>query len=356
MTEKRQQVMQGSTKHQMGVGLVELMITVTIGLVIMAGVLQLYASSTRTAYTAQGASRIQENMRYAMTRLGDDIASAGNMGCFSFAAVGAPEVKSDGELTLGTNNFAIDKSIHNLLADRLVIQVNPSSTGTTLVVDENGAAAAANDTIWNDFENSFLSGENNNSFDGDDILNDTDTLIIKSIDAAAAISILATPNSTSFQLENINNLSNGDTVFASDCDNAYVFALDDVDDGNDIVSIASGLNHAISAGQMSFLYAGSSGAYRYYIGGTGCASDARENCSLLRSLNGGTPQELVRGVHDLQISYGHEETLDNSVATNGRLTVDRVQVTMAFNAFDPRQPGQLLTKTVTRVFAVRNQL
>ncbi len=76
---------------QSGFGLVELMISVALGLIIMAGVVQLFANSTQSRITAEGASRLQENIRYAMQRIGDDVARAGNMGCLSFAAAREPE-------------------------------------------------------------------------------------------------------------------------------------------------------------------------------------------------------------------------------------------------------------------------
>ena len=344
-----------SISRQSGLSLVELMISITLGLVIMAGVLQLYVSASRNASNSQGLSRIQENIRYAVTRLGNVIARAGNMGCFSFAAVGAPtpadnDVQADGI-------FHINKSIENYLTNRYQVIVNPNASTSTIVIDQdnNIVPAGGDDTAWFDFENSFISGENNNAVANDDVLDTTDTLIVKFLDNSSTVAITSIPDNNSFTLSSTDDLSEGGVAFAGDCNKLYVFNVSDVDDGDNTVSMNNGFLHNLKADSLSRFYTGESGAYRYYIGGVNCSSvgNSRGNCSLFRSLNGGAAQELVRGVHDFQVLYGYEGNNQNDVQTNGRLTVDRVQITMSFNAMDS---GTLLNKTITHVFAVRNQL
>jgi type IV pilus assembly protein PilW len=70
-------------KKQQGLSLIELMIAITLGLILMAGVLQVFLSS-KTVYTTQQAlSRIQETGRLAIDFLARDIRMAGYMGCAS---------------------------------------------------------------------------------------------------------------------------------------------------------------------------------------------------------------------------------------------------------------------------------
>jgi hypothetical protein len=251
--------------------------------------------------------------------------------------------------------------VHSLLANRLSVEVDPANPTLTYVVDQTGTLETPDDTLWSDFENSFISGDNNNSAADPAVLDTTDTLVVKFIDSTVAIPISAATDTT-LTLDSVTGLSNGDIVFAGNCKGVYVFTLDnDVEDGDNTVSIVSDLTLDIAPSPMSYLYAGGSGAYRYHVGSGGggtCAAAGvnRQNCSLYRSFNGGTAQELVQGVHDFQISYGHEGLIDDSVVTNGRLTVDRVQISMSFNAVDNTQPGNLLMKRITRVFAIRNQL
>ncbi|WP_308363764.1 MULTISPECIES: PilW family protein [unclassified Microbulbifer] len=70
-------------RKQRGVSLVELMVAITIGLILMTGVVQLFLSSRATFTTQQAISRVQETGRLAMEFLGQDIRMAGYMGCMS---------------------------------------------------------------------------------------------------------------------------------------------------------------------------------------------------------------------------------------------------------------------------------
>lgn len=70
-------------KKQQGLSLIELMIAITLGLILITGVLQVFMSS-KTVYTTQQAlSRIQETGRLAVDFLARDIRMAGYMGCAS---------------------------------------------------------------------------------------------------------------------------------------------------------------------------------------------------------------------------------------------------------------------------------
>ena len=68
---------------QSGLSIIEVMITLTLGLFIIGGVLYTFLS-TRTAYVSNDAiARIQEDGRMAMERLAREIRQAGFMGCSS---------------------------------------------------------------------------------------------------------------------------------------------------------------------------------------------------------------------------------------------------------------------------------
>lgn len=66
--------------YQKGLSLVELMIAITLGLILMAGVMQLFISSKNTYQTQQGSSRVQETGRLALEFLSRDIRMAGYTG------------------------------------------------------------------------------------------------------------------------------------------------------------------------------------------------------------------------------------------------------------------------------------
>lgn len=66
--------------YQKGLSLVELMIAITLGLMLMAGVVQLFISSKDTFRTQQATSRVQETGRMAVEFISRDIRMAGFTG------------------------------------------------------------------------------------------------------------------------------------------------------------------------------------------------------------------------------------------------------------------------------------
>ncbi|WP_444929601.1 PilW family protein [Microbulbifer sp. SSSA002] len=70
---------------QRGISLVELMVSITVGLVLMAGVVQLFLSSKVTFTTQQAIARVQETGRLAIDFISEDIRMAGYVGCMNVA-------------------------------------------------------------------------------------------------------------------------------------------------------------------------------------------------------------------------------------------------------------------------------
>ena len=74
--------MKAQRHKQAGLSLIELMISITLGLILMAGVVQMFVSSKTVFTTQQSMSRIQETGRLAIEFLSRDIRMAGFYGCF----------------------------------------------------------------------------------------------------------------------------------------------------------------------------------------------------------------------------------------------------------------------------------
>lgn len=68
-------------KKHFGLSLVELMISITLGLILMAGVVQVFLSSKTVFVSQQGLSRIQETGRLAIEFIGRDLRMASYYGC-----------------------------------------------------------------------------------------------------------------------------------------------------------------------------------------------------------------------------------------------------------------------------------
>lgn len=76
-----------AAKLHAGFSLVELMVALALSLILLAGVLAIFASSRTTYETTDRLSRIQENGRFALDSIVRDLRSAGYMGCSSEVAL-----------------------------------------------------------------------------------------------------------------------------------------------------------------------------------------------------------------------------------------------------------------------------
>lgn len=70
-------------RSQAGLGLVELMIAMTLGLFLLAGIITVFLTNKQTYIVQQGIAHIQESGRFATAQLAHDIRLAGYRGCRS---------------------------------------------------------------------------------------------------------------------------------------------------------------------------------------------------------------------------------------------------------------------------------
>ena len=68
-------------RHARGVTLVELMISISIGLVVAGAMVALYISTARSYRQIEALGQLQSNARYVFEIMGYDIRMAGNAGC-----------------------------------------------------------------------------------------------------------------------------------------------------------------------------------------------------------------------------------------------------------------------------------
>ncbi len=67
--------------RQAGVGLVEIMVAVTLSLILIAGLVQVYTGNKQTYRVQEALSRVQENGRFALDFITRDLRNAGFLGC-----------------------------------------------------------------------------------------------------------------------------------------------------------------------------------------------------------------------------------------------------------------------------------
>ncbi len=274
--------------YQSGFGLVEIMVAIALGLLLIAGVTQIYLSSKKTYQTSEAVTRLQENGRFAIVKLGEDIRMAGYFGC------GAGGIGDGTGLNI-TNNLRPD-------------------------------AEGNQQTAFGDFDVGITGVDNFDGGTSDSVTimrtSNTGIKVTQQMPQTAAI-IFVTPN---------DNLVAGDILLVCDVAQGDIFQMtgpastDEGKSNKDTVVHNSGSGDPgnYSPGACDVAGDGSkhclSKSYglnakvlelvrvQYWV-----ADGAAGTPALFRSVNGGTALELVEGVENLQIVYGVDTTGDRAV-------------------------------------------
>ncbi len=255
---------------QRGLSLIEIMVALTLSLILLAGVVQIMASSKQTYRVSDAASRMQENARFAMDFLMRDVRMAGFWGCAQFSSV----------------NDLLD----NGGAQYVNLLSNAGVTGT------DGAGAAADSLT--------LTGAFNTGFQ-----------ILPN--AGGGFPVLA---SADLNVNPGNDLKQGDIVLVGDCSVGDIFQISNANPTNGNVVHTTGnstqpgnKNTGCGGGNahcLSKIYTGDATLYRIRritysiaIGGSG-------EPALFRN-DGTTNLELVEGIENMQVLYGEDNDDDN---------------------------------------------
>lgn len=279
-------------KHA-GLSLIELMIAITIGLTLIAGVVQIFGSSKATYRTQEALSRVSENARFAIHFLSQDLSLAGFWGC--------------------NNNGA-----------NVISQLNPDVTGTI------------------NFAGGGLTG-------ADGGIGGNDTITIRGLSGQPIPVASVASVSYEVQLDSATTLANNSILAISDCQNTDIFQLtQDVNNGTT-------LTHTAGAGQPGNAsarfsrddYAGNSFSqavmYRADQITYTVAPDPNNNNlpTLFRNRNNNNIP-LVEGVNGLQILYGEDQTGDGVVdryvqaGTAGLNMVNVVAIQVSLTLISPQ--------------------
>ncbi|SEO72927.1 PilW family protein [Aquisalimonas asiatica] len=101
-----------------GVSLIELMVAMLIGLILMAGVVQIYLGTTATNRAQEGLSRVQENARFAMEVLTRNIRMGGHSLCTGQQTVSELDVRlrasNAGMLPVNGGSLDLARAVHGV--------------------------------------------------------------------------------------------------------------------------------------------------------------------------------------------------------------------------------------------------
>lgn len=327
---------------QKGLSLVELMLAITLGLVLTAGVLQVVMSTKQSFNTQQALARVQENARLVMDALVADISAAGYMGCL-------PIMDVDNKANVAVTNTLADQTMNY-------------DFQTPVAGTEGGGA-------------------------------NPDTLTVRRASESSAVPMvesLSAQNAETFKVDsghpNYTSLKQWDVVSLSDCSHASVFLItNDPQDGAtpgviahkaDVTAPADSANggQKNASSDLGHPYSGnfnrnSARAKIYKVGSTVYALKSTRNGVALPtpSLFAGEV-ELAQGVEDLQIQYGIDANPDDPNANAEQYVnadqvanwnnVISIRLTLTLNSQQVVSPGigdGLLHKTYSTTIRLRNR-
>lgn len=288
----------GRMRRQRGVSLIELMVAMVLGLLLTAGVLQIFSSNNQAYRFHDALSRIQENGRFALDELTREIRMAGYLGCSSQAT-----------------------SINNWLAGppadfdpRIGIQgweANGTEPGKTLTIDYSATPVSTSGGSWTTNGGAPLPTFNARS--GSDIVRiwrgDENIARIVSVD------------SDSFRITANHDFAAQDLLMLSDCRTAdWVQACSVTPDGTET---EIGVDTGCALGNDPSLEISSSpggevsrimGNIYYVSRESADAPPALFRSRLTSTAEAGAGEPFVEGVENLQILFG--------VDTNGDRRID----------------------------------
>lgn len=284
-------------KKQKGLTLIELMIALVLGLILVAGVIQIFVANKQTYRVTEAQSRLQENARFALEVLTRDIRSAGYSGC-----------------------RAIEKMNVNIIANAPV----PTEMSVNTIIVGNEADSA---TTWNP---SLPAGLGT-------VVGGTDVITLQhgtscgatldtNIDTSGAIPVIGA---------NSCKINVGDTLMIADCEDAHVFRASGIaidtniqkishDDGSNQTdnfcksySTTPPTSGACSTGE-SKLYSYDAEVFKfsaltYFIRLGANGEPALWAYNQTVATGASNPAELVEGIEDLQVLYGADDNDDDIV-------------------------------------------
>lgn len=290
--------------RQRGVTLVELMISLLLGLLLTAGIIQVFVGNRVTYAFNDGLSRIQENARFSLDHIAYHTRLAGYKGCISDIAI-------YNNLETGTDiDFAVDldNGIQGHEAD--------GAGGWSPALPSQLAALPS---------------------DGGHPIDDSDVLIVRGVSSNANALVSPFTNSASVFVSVPHDFVEGDLLVATDCQKASIFQVTSISATN--VTITHSNDNSFSPGnalpnwnsEQDYGLGAEVARLQTYAFYVGLDADNRPALYQLRLQGAETssfvPEVLADAIDAMQVRYG-VDSLGNDGA------IDRWDTAAAVNAAD----------------------
>lgn len=316
---------------QAGLTLIETMIALSIGVFLSAGVLQIFITSNQSYKMQENLSRLQENGRFAMALISNNIRMAGFIGC-------------NGAATTTNNLYSPTSFLYNFAT---AIQ----------------GFEATSTTAWSPAIDTAITSP----LGGSDIISirradDKSFTVTAHSTVSANITLDTTATADNLNTAGVKSCS---TTVVSDCTSADFFQVTAIS-GSDLSHSSSGCTPANLVATLSKTYVGGQvyaiNTISFYVG-----TNPSSQPSLYRRVGVNSAEELVEGIESMQILYGVDN--DTIAGANYYVTADLVnnwskvvsiRVTLTVRTIDANLTSATSDGRIRRVFTstitLRNRL
>lgn len=275
------------TKTISGMSLIEYLVAMTLGSLVLGGLIEIMISNKLTLRTQEAMARMQENGRYADYMLSRQIRMAGYQGCASLASL-TPNilVASPPEGLAFTSGDVING--YEAVGEGVWLPALPASIAGNVVSDTDVIVIRKASELSDNSEANMAS-----SSDDIDVTGDVDIVV-------------------------------GDVMLVTDCESVDIFEVTSIGDGT-VLGHASPANTdtTLSKAYVSGAYVSAFESFTYYLRDSGeqINDGTAINVLVQRDLFG-NEIEIIDGVEDMQLQYGADTDSDGNVDTY--MTADAV--------------------------------
>ena len=323
-----------------GFSLVELLIAMTLGLILVAGMMTVFSGNKRSSDINSAMSDMQENARFALDNLARDIRMSGFQGCLDTNDGGSGDQNADSG---GTIVVGVGVPTNNLIQTSAM------------------ASVVGTGSIWLPSAPSGFVTANHNALPGTHALTlqfgspatyplDQDVNTGGTPNTTAPIIVDTTPGNSRDAFD----LVVGDFAMISNCQGADIIKISSLSTGANTATIGHAAPENTS-GALSQLYLDDDNVTKfmrfisnvYYVGDTGLTNENGDRITALyqHSLPYGDvisnpPTELVRGVEDLRVTFGIRNSngsLNYVLPTDSLYNpsaVENIRIGLLMNSYD----------------------
>ncbi len=318
-----------------GFSLAELMVAMLLSLLLMAGVIQIFSSTKSAALAQEGNSRLQENARFSLSRLSEDIGAAGYLGCLDSDAPVRPFVNDLTDKALGSSSDFSSS----------IFGTDNAGTGGSDTISIRRAGSGGGIRLAQPMDSPTADIELDNTSAGYSTLQQFDLLVVGDCATASVFMITNDPATSGGTIQHVAGVTatsgpnNGQSNASGDLQNYF---------GSETSSVAG----ATLVGTSTYeLCASTSGnGTSLFLNGNNCGNATQAN-------------ELVEGVQDMQILYGMD--IDGTPGVEQYLRADQigagqwnsiasVRMTLVFDTVR-NVPGGMYSQSFTTTVRLRNR-